>query len=47
MYFTLYPAVLVWMILSSYQAGVRGFWPLFWTAYAEMMLISLGDLICC
>ena len=44
MYFTLYPAVLVWMILSSYQAGVRGFWSLFWTAYAEMMLISLGDL---
>ena len=45
MYTTLYPAVLVWMILSAYQADINGFWPLFWTAYVEMMLISLGDLI--
>jgi hypothetical protein len=44
MYATLYPAVLVWMILSAYQADINGFWPLFWTAYVEMMLISLGDL---
>ena len=44
MYATLYPAVLIWMILSSYQAGITGFWPVFWTAYVEMMLISLGDL---
>ena len=45
MYATLYPAVLVWMILSAYQADINGFWPLFLTAYVEMMLISLGDLI--
>ena len=45
MYTTLYPAVLVWMILSAYQADINGFWPLFWTTYVEMMLISLGDLI--
>ena len=45
MYATLYPAVLVWMILSAYQADINGFWPLFWTAYVEMILISLGDLI--
>ena len=44
MYVTLYPAVLAWMILSAYQAGINGFWPMFWTAYVEMMLISLGDL---
>ena len=37
MYATLYPAVLVWMILSAYQADINGFWPLFWTAYVEMM----------
>ena len=37
MYTTLYPAVLVWMILSAYQADINGFWPLFWTAYVEMM----------
>ena len=45
MYATLYPSILVWMILSAYQADINGFWPLFWTAYVEMMLISLGDLI--
>ncbi len=45
MYGTLYPAVLIWMVLSAYQAGISGFWTLFWTAYVEMMLISLGDLI--
>ena len=44
MYATLYPAVFLWMILSAWQAGIQGFWPLFWTAYIEMMLISLGDL---
>ena len=44
MYLTLYPAVIVWMILSAWQAGIDGFWPMFRTAYAEMMLISLGDL---
>ena len=32
------------MILSAYQADINGFWPMFWTAYVEMMLISLGDL---
>ena len=32
------------MILSAYQAGINGFWPMFWIAYIEMMLISLGDL---
>jgi len=45
MYGTLYPAALIWMVLSAYQAGISGFWPLFWTAYVEMMLISLGDLL--
>ncbi len=44
MYFTLYPAIVIWMILSTYEAGIHGFWPMFWTAYVEMMLISLGDL---
>ena len=43
-YVTLYPAVLAWMILSAYQAGINGFWPMFWTAYVEMMLISLEDI---
>ena len=28
MYATVYPAVILWMILSAYQAGIRGFWPM-------------------
>lgn len=39
----LYPALLAWMILSAHEAGIEGFWPLFWTAYVQMMLINLGD----
>ena len=30
-------------ILSAYSAGIRGFWPLFWTAYLEWFLVNLGD----
>jgi nitrate reductase NapE component len=45
LYATLYPALFVWMVLSTWQAGVTGFWNLFWMAYAEMLLVSLGDLI--
>jgi hypothetical protein len=41
---TLYPALLVWIVLSTWQAGVVGFWNMFWTAYVEMMFVSLGDL---
>ena len=39
----LYPALLIWMVLSAQEAGIEGFWPLFWTAYVQMMLINLGD----
>lgn len=44
MYLILYPSVIIWMILSTYQADIHGFWHVFWTAYFEMILISLGDL---
>ena len=44
MYATLYPAILICMILSTYQAGINCFWPMFWTSYIEMMFLSLGDL---
>jgi hypothetical protein len=44
LYCTLYPALIVWMVFSTWQAGVMGFWNMFWTAYVEMMFISLGDL---
>ncbi|MGN0655693.1 MAG: hypothetical protein ACI4KR_02785 [Ruminiclostridium sp.] len=43
MEFILYPLLLVYMILSTYNAGVNGFWNLFWTAYIEMFFINLGD----
>ncbi len=37
--------VIVYMALSAINAGIRGFWPLFWTAYLEMLFVSFGDLI--
>ncbi len=30
-------------ILSAYEAGIRGFWPLFLTAYIEFFMVNLGD----
>jgi len=44
MYATLYPAVLVWMILSAYQADINGFWPMFWTAVG-FIAAGIGTLI--
>ena len=33
------------MAVSARQAGVSGFWNLFWTGYVEMAFINIGDLI--
>ena len=41
--YPLYILLIVYAILSSYFAGINGFWNLFWTAYIEMMFIDLGD----
>lgn len=30
-------------VFSAHSAGIRGFWPLFWTAYCEFFLVNLGD----
>ena len=30
-------------ILSAHNAGIRSFWPLFWTGYIEWFLVNLGD----
>ena len=30
-------------VLSAHHAGIRGFWPLFWTGYLEWFLVNLGD----
>lgn len=40
--FVIAPVVL-FGVLSAYEAGIRGFWPLFWTAYLEFSLVNLGD----
>lgn len=37
--------VIVYMAISAIHAGIQGFWPLFWTAYLEMLFVSFGDLI--
>ncbi|MBQ8556103.1 MAG: hypothetical protein IJ438_09570 [Clostridia bacterium] len=39
----LYPVLIAWMVLSAQEAGIEGFWPLFWTTYVQMMLVNLGD----
>ena len=30
-------------VFSAHHAGVRGFWPLFWTGYLEWFVVNLGD----
>lgn len=45
MYLTVYPTLLIWGVLSAWEAGINGFWNLFWTTYIEMMFVSIGDLI--
>lgn len=37
--------VLLFGIFSAWNAGVAGFWNLFWTAYIEWMFVNFGDLI--
>ena len=29
--------------VSAFRSGITGFWPLFWTGYAEWFLVNLGD----
>ena len=43
--YPLYIGMFAWMIISTYQAGVQGFWNLFWTGYIEMFFVNMGDLI--
>ena len=37
--------VLAYGILSAYISGIQGFWNLFLTAYAELMMINIGDFL--
>lgn len=43
MEFILYPLLLAYMVLSAYQAGITGFWNLFWTAFVENLFWNFGD----
>lgn len=44
MEFILYPGLLTYMVISTYEAGVNGFWNLFWTAYIENLFRDYGPL---
>lgn len=43
MEFILYPILLAYMIISTYEAGVNGFWNLFFTAFIENLFWNFGD----
>jgi len=43
MEFILYPILFAYIVLSTYEAGVNGFWNLFWTAYIENLFWNFGD----
>ena len=37
--------VLAYGVLSAWVSGIQGFWNLFLTAYAELMLVNIGDFL--
>ena len=44
----LYPLYLVMLIywgISAGTSGTKGFWPLFWTGYVEMTVVSISDFL--
>lgn len=43
MYATVFIPVLAYGVISADNAGIEGFWNLFWTAYVEIMIINFGD----
>ena len=43
MEFILYPILLAYIIISTYEAGVNGFWNLFFTAFIENLFWNFGD----
>lgn len=46
MEFMLYPILLAYIIISTYEAGVNGFWNLFFTAFIENLFWNFGDFSC-
>ena len=43
--YPLYLLLFVYWGISAHFAGVSGFWTLFWTGYAEMTVVSIGDFL--
>ena len=43
--YPLYLFLLVYWAVSARCAGTAGFWPLFWTGYAEMTMVSVSDFL--
>ncbi|WP_167958737.1 hypothetical protein [Anaerosporobacter faecicola] len=41
--YPLYILIFAYMIASAYQAGITGFWNMFWMGYIEMMFVNIGD----
>lgn len=41
----LYLALFLYWAISAHLAGTKGFWPLFWTGYAEMTFVSISDFL--
>ena len=43
--YPLYLLLFVYWAISAHFAGITGFWPLFWTGYVEMTLVSISDFL--
>jgi hypothetical protein len=43
--YPLYLLLFVYWAVSAHFADVQGFWPLFWTGYAEMTIVSISDFL--
>ncbi|MBQ9009982.1 MAG: hypothetical protein IJ088_11735 [Clostridia bacterium] len=41
----LYSVIFIWWGISAGLAGIKGFWPLFWTGYLEMTMVSISDFL--
>lgn len=43
--YMLYLFIFIYWAISAHLTGISGFWPLFWTGYVEMTIVSISDFI--
>lgn len=43
--YPLYVFLPVYWAISARLAGTEGFWPMFWTGYTEMIMVSISDFL--